>query len=122
MADEIELNATLAYDDAEGQSDFLQVVAKFADVDSKGMLRFSAQVPITELELVAGGISGFGWIMIINRDATNFVELRVSTGGARIAKMLPGEFVLLRKSTGMTDPYLIADTATCKVDVLMILT
>lgn len=123
MADEIELNATLSYSDEDGTNDFLQVLNLFVDVASKGTLKFTAQVPITEIALVAGGISGFGWMMMINRDAANFVSVLDGSGGDEIGRMYPGEpYGPIRRGVDLTNPFLIADTATCKVDVLMILT
>jgi len=59
---------------------------------------------------------GGGYAVFINRDPTNFIQLRQATGAAAFAKLLPGEFACFRISPSMTAPFAIADTAACQME------
>lgn len=66
-----------------------------------------------------GPLSNVGWYLIVNRDATNFVQLYNATSGTKFAKLLPGEFAMGRFDTGITAPAAIADTAACLIEYLI---
>lgn len=123
MANEITLNASLAYSDSEGtEAALTPIVNLLATVASKRTISYKVNVGITEEALPLGDVTTPGWAMFINRDETNFVELRVATGGAKFAKLKPGEFALLRLGSGAQAPYAIADTAACQLECLLIQT
>lgn len=65
-----------------------------------------------------GDITTPGYIMIRNRDTTNFVEIRDGAAGADVVKLKAGETALFRLTT--TTPFAIADTAACRVEYLLI--
>ncbi len=120
MADEITLSGALAYLDSELTSDELSVSGLTASVATKLIQRIKMSIPITEVALKLGTITSLGWFIGINRDATNYVELRVSTGSTKFAKLTAGKFAIFQFGSGITAPYAIADTAACQLDYLLI--
>lgn len=123
MANEITLNASLAYSDSEGtEAALTPIVNLLATVASKRVISYKVNVGTSEEALPLGDVTAPGWAMFINRDETNYVELRVATGGAKFAKLKPGEFALLRLGSGAQVPYAIADTDACQLECLLIQT
>ena len=122
MADEIRLNATLQYEDTDLAEINLQMSDLLADVATLKYVEVKQSVGTSEEALVLGEITSPGWLFAINRDTTNYIELRVATGGAKFAKLLPGEFCLLRLGSGATAPFAIANTAACMLQYALIST
>lgn len=123
MANELTLNATAQYSDSEHTDADLQIVDLLVAVATKRITRLKQAVGFAAEEaLVLGDVSAPGWVMLINRDATNFVNVKTATSGTIFAKLLPGEFCLLRLGSGAQAPYVQADTGACQLDVLIIST
>lgn len=80
---------------------------------------FQQTVGTSEEPLVLGDVAAPGWCIIINRGLTHFVSVKTGTGGVIFAKLLPGEFCLLRLGSGAQAPYVIADTITSKIEVFL---
>lgn len=121
MAQEITLSASLAYSDSEGTSDSLAVSALQVSVTTKRVTKLKQNVGITEEPINLGDVSSVGFVMFVNRDATNFIQIKTSSGGIICGKLLPGEsYGPARLASGMQGPYAIADTAPCQMDVFVI--
>jgi hypothetical protein len=60
-------------------------------------------------------ISAGGWLFVKNNDPTNYVQVKTSTGGTVFARLLSGEFCLLRLDASITAPAVIANTASCSI-------
>lgn len=73
-----------------------------------------------EEALEMGEISAGGWCIMVNRDATNYVQVRPATGGVATIRMKAGEPALFRLDSGATAPYLIANTAACEVEYILL--
>lgn len=58
------------------------------------------------------------WLIIINRDPTNYVNFRAATGVTDTCKLMPGEPALFRCAASA--PYLQANTAACNVEYCLI--
>lgn len=120
MADEIEVNLSVRYDDTV-ITDFFESIAGM--LDSVALKRLRAQQTIgfsAEEALIIGEITSPVLLAVVNLDATNFVNLKVATGGAIMAKLWPGVANVITLGSGAQAPYLIADTAACKIDYLLI--
>jgi len=123
MANELTINASMAYEDSEGTIDAgFSVVDLLVTVATKRYVKFKMNVAITEEAIPLGDVGTLGYAMFINRDATNFIELRVGTGGTKFCKLKAGEVALFRIGSGITAPYAIADTGTCQMDVIIFTT
>ena len=119
MSREFTINGSLAYEDSEGTELSLQVVDLIASITTKSYSQFKKNIGTAEEALPLAEVANPGWCVLINRDETNFVNIRVSTGGAIFAKLKPGEFCLLRLGSGAAVPYAIADTDECQVEGLI---
>jgi hypothetical protein len=129
MADEITASVSLSYEDTENTTGSLAVVNLVKTVTTKKITRLKQNVGITEEAIDLGDISAPGYALFINRDTTNFINLKVATSGAIFAKLLPdtdgdgnGGFACLQLGSGAQAPFAIADTAACQMDVFIIST
>lgn len=78
----------------------------------------SVTVPTTAGAIPLGTVaSPGGWLFVLNKDVTNFMTILTGTGGIAFAKLLPGEFCLLRLAPGLTAPFWKADTATVQAEL-----
>lgn len=122
MADELTISASLAYADSEGADELLAVADVTPNVSTKKYAKFKQSVGTSEEALGLGEVTSLGYCLVINRDETNFVQLRTGTGGTYFAKLLPGEVALFRFGSGVTAPFVIADTAAYQIEVFLIST
>lgn len=127
MANEITLSGSLSYEDSEGTELSLSMANVIKSVATKLINRLKQNIGTAEEAIKLGEVSSLGYALFINRDETNFIELRVSTGGAKFAKLDPdtagngtGGFALLKLGSGAQVPYAIADTAACQMDIFII--
>lgn len=86
-----------------------------ATLGTKKFSKFKVSVGTSEEALPLDEATSPGWCLIINRDLTNYVELKTGTSGTIFAKLKPGEFAFLRLGSGAQAPYAIANTAACQV-------
>ncbi len=120
MALELTINGSLVYDDADNTAssidiaDLLVTISTLRFQRSKQLISHSGEVAIG-----LGSVAAPGWAMFINRDPSNFIELRVATSGAKFAKLKPGEFCLLRLGSGAQVPFALADTADAVLEYLI---
>lgn len=120
MANEVTLNATLQYADAMLSSDALQVSALSATVATTAFARIKQSIGFASAQAInLGGITPGGWVMLVNLDTTNFINVLTGSAGVIFAKLLPGEFCLFRMGSGVTAPYAQANTAACLMDALV---
>ncbi len=121
MANELTLYASLQYADSELSAFALATLpAVVSNVTMKLVEWVKMSVGLSEVALKLGTITSLGWFMGINRDPTNFIELRVSTGSTKFCKMMKGEPAFFRFGSGISAPYAIADTAACQIEYLLI--
>lgn len=121
MANEVTVNGSLAYADSEGSDEILQAGEVMANVSSKKYIKHKQTIGITEEAIQLGEVTAPGWAYFINRDETNFIHIRASTGGGGFAKLFPGEPCgPLRLGSGAQAPFAIADTAPCVLEYLII--
>ena len=66
-------------------------------------------------------LSNVGWCFIVNRDATNYVDIMTAiagSSGVAFARLEPGEFCLLRLNPAITAPAALANAAPVEVEIL----
>lgn len=122
MANEVTLTApSLAYADSEGADEILALAEKKASVSSKKYIKTKQAIGSSEEAINLGEVTAPGWAFFINRDATNYIELRVATGGAKFAKMLPGEPAgPFRLGSGAQVPFAISDANTPIMEYMIV--
>lgn len=120
MADEITVDAKIKYDDGSFDEALELVVAALKiDITTKKCLKHRMTVTTAELALPLGNLTTIGWAFCLNLDTVNFIEIRTGTGGTKIVKMLAGEPALFRFGSGISAPFVIADTANCDMAYLL---
>lgn len=117
---ELTLNATLQYQDVDGTADSMSLSDLLATVSTLRLQRGKMLVTHSaEVAIALGSASSPGWAIFINRDAVNFINLKVATSAAIFAKLKPGEFAFLRLGSGAQVPYAQADTGDCVMEYLI---
>ena len=119
MADEITLTISLKFN--KGSTTFTEGVNDLGiDVAGSVIMHNRQSVGTLEEAIVLGDVGMGGYILAINRDATNFVEIRAATGVADMVKLLPGEPACFRFPASATAPFAIADTGACELEYWLI--
>lgn len=120
MSKEVTINFQLQYGDSLGVADSLQLANASYSVTTKVIARVPGIAPTTAAALNLGGVTSLGYVAIINRDPTNFITLLTGTGGVTFAKLWPGQGALFFFGSGVTAPFIKADTAVCQYDCLLL--
>lgn len=121
MANEITVTGSLAYEDSENSDESLSPADFLLTVANKKYVKHKQNVGTAEEAVDLGELSALGYALFINRDTTNFIELRTGTGSTKFAKLKPnGGFAIFHFGTGVTAPYAIADTAACQMEYFII--
>ena len=120
MSNEITVSFSLAVSKG-GTSDSLALAETLFSMTGTSLAHFRQEIGTSEEAIDMGvDIGTPGWFVAINRDATNFIEIRAGTGAADLVRMNPGEGCLFRLAADATAPFAIADTAACELEVLLI--
>jgi hypothetical protein len=119
VADEFTLNASLAYSDSEGSEEIMSVVDVLRSISTKLFVKHKQNIGITEEALDLGGLASLGWAFFKNLDETNYVELRVATGGSKIIRIDPLCLAFFRFGSDVTAPFAIANTATVQLEYVI---
>lgn len=123
MANEAYIMASLSYLDSEGTKVQLDVPIKAANVATKVLACHKQSIATSETTIDLGAVTSMGWVLFVNRDATNYIEIKTAAGGTIIGKMLTGEpYGPVRMGSGVTAPVAIANTAACRMDILILST
>lgn len=117
MANELTITASLAFAKGSVSVSLAKSAAQFT-VSGTKYYQGVQTVGTSEEALELGDISTGGYCLLINRDATNYVSVRSGTGAANLIKVKAGEPALFRVEAAA--PYVIANTASCEVEVLLI--
>lgn len=75
-------------------------------------------VGTSEEALKLGDVTSPGYCLMKNLDDTNFVSVRPASGAADLIKLEAGDVALFRLQA--TAPFVIADTAACDVQVMLL--
>lgn len=120
MANEITLNALVQYEDSESTEAELGVTDILKTVATKRVTRLKQSVGTSEEAIDLGDITSPGYAILINRDATNYIDLKVATAGAIFARLDPNSgMAMLKLGSGAQAPFAIANTAACQMEILI---
>lgn len=123
MADESTLTVAHNYSDDEGTSmPNLGVADLGIDVTTKTPAWKKISVATSEQALDLDGITAAGAMLIgVNRDDTNYVEIRMASGGSNDhVKVLAGEPCVFRFGSDVTAPYIIANSAAVQFEYRLV--
>lgn len=118
MADEITVISGLQF--TKGGSSFQSGPDReTVDMTGEGFVLHRQTIGTSaEAVTIPSDIGTAGWCRIRNRDATNYVTLRIGSGGSDFAKLLPGEYALFRLASSSL--YAVANTAACEIEYLIL--
>jgi hypothetical protein len=119
MADEITLTVKLRYE-ADGDETELGVDDLSITVAGSQIVHNVQSVGTSEEALNLGEVATGGVLLAVNRDPTNFVELRAATGETDAVRLNAGEPAVMRVSADAAAPYVIADTAAVRLEYWLI--
>lgn len=126
MADELTISASLDFDDGRGTPVGISVSRILATLATRKKNSQIQTIGTTEEAIQLGEVTTPGYAIFRNLDTTNFVDLRVATGGAKFARLLPdtngdgsGGIALLYLGPGAQVPFAIADTDACDIEFLI---
>jgi len=118
MANELDLAGKMVYREGGVGADLSRGCR--VSITGTQYLRTVQNIGTSEEALDVGSLDTLGYCMIINRDPTNFVEIRPGTGVQDMIKVSPGKFCIFEFADLVTAPYAIADTAACDIEILII--
>jgi hypothetical protein len=120
MANEGTIAASLALNKS-GTSISLPLGPLSFTVSGTGYTQDRISVGITEQTFTNINTTAGGYCLVINRDATNYVQIRRATGQSATIRILPGEFALFRlDASSASVPYIIANAAPCDCELLVL--
>lgn len=77
-------------------------------------------VGTSEEAMKLGELGSLGWGFLYNMDATNYVQILTGTSGTAMLKFKAGEGYPFRFGSGVTAPYIIANTGACNVRYVLL--
>lgn len=120
MANELTVAGSIKF--SSGLKSFEKNLKAFIEsITTKKWNNWAGNIGTTEEAMVLGEVTSLGWLLILNYDVTNFVEVRTATAGTKFCQVpaatkdAPG-FALFKFGAGVTAPFLIADTAAVDVE------
>lgn len=119
MANELTLSASLRFEKNSQVAQFYRGSRQFT-VSGDEMIDMIVPVGTSEEAMPLGEIGTLGYCLVHNMDATNYVQIRTGTSGTAMIRLNAGEFALFRFGSGVTAPYWIADTGSCRCRVMII--
>jgi hypothetical protein len=115
MANEISVTANLTVNN--GNYNASRTVSTSFNQSSSGFDTQLIQVTTGGVNLSPVGIGTEGWIWFKNLDSTNYLDWGVASN--HIGRMQPGEYAVFRMLSTAT-LNLVANTATCEVEVFLL--
>lgn len=119
VANEITSIVSVEYDDGTSSSFTLGGNTKTRSQSSVRFNRARVSVGTSEEAIPLGEVGTIGGIWIKNLDSTNYVQIRTGTAGTAFARINALEEYYIPIGSGVTAPYIIADTASCECDIVV---
>jgi glucose dehydrogenase len=117
MSQELSISASLAFSKSGISSSMQSGTLKFT-VSGGDYQRATMSVPTSATVLPLGSIGTAGYCIVVNRDATNYVEVYTGTSGVAAIKLKPGEWAMFRFAVAA--PAVKSNTAACVIEYLVI--
>jgi hypothetical protein len=117
MANELTIAASLRFVKGDSNELFNKSGIQL-DVSGTDYVKLTQTVGTSEEALSLGDLTTPGYALIYNRDSTNFVSVRSGTGADNLVKVPAGGIALFMIEASA--PFVIADTASCQIEMLLI--
>lgn len=120
MANEVTVTADLAYSDAAGVADELGTTGFTYTVSTLGMVRVPQAIGTGETVVNLGGVAAPGFVILINRDTTNYIDVKSNAGGKIFARLKPnGGVAMLFLGSDSQVPVALSPGGATKMDALI---
>lgn len=120
MANEITLSINITFAKGGSEESFRAADAMKIDVTGSRFMHNRQEIGTSEEAIDIGDVSTGGYFVAVNRDVTNFVEIRSGTGTTDVVKLKAGEACAFRMSADSNAPFALADTAPVELEYLLI--
>jgi hypothetical protein len=122
VSEELTLSIKALYEKSGTEVTFPDLAAQEIGVTISGtrLLHSRQLIGTSEEALELGDIATGGYFIAVNRDATNFVDLRSGTEAIDLVRLNAGEVCAFRISPDATAPFAIADTAAVDLEFLLL--
>lgn len=111
-----ELIVTISFKYEKDGSKLSESLSKTVDVAGKQLVHHRQSVGTAAEALDLGEVTAGGYCLAINRDPTNFVEIRPTSTAVDTIRLKAGELACFRLSADATAPNAIADTAAVQLE------
>jgi hypothetical protein len=127
MANELTIGLNAAYEDSVGIKAAINGLDELIISLATAKVHHTKQNVATSEEAVGlGDISSRGLMILINRDPTNYIEVKVATGGAIFAKLFNAgstdgiNWCVVHLGSGAQSPFVIANTGACEMEIFLL--
>lgn len=126
-ANEVTSSVSIAYDD-DVTAKAKEIASRIETSTGKKVTDIIQTIGTSEEAIDLGDISSVGAYVLVNLDETNYIEIKVATGGAIRDKLKPdvdgdgkgGWCAGTCMGSGSQAPFAIANTAACKLGIFLI--
>jgi hypothetical protein len=120
MASEITVTQNLAYAKGQISQRSLGISGKSFNITGTAYVEGSQLIPTSATAIVLGNLTTLGWFCIKNNDATNPVDILVSTVGSHFLTIQAGECACGRFASTVTAPAAIATGGSVYIEYLIL--
>lgn len=119
MANEITLSASISFQKG-GAWDGVAVRDLLVTMTGTNWIHHRQSVGTSEEALVLGDVTAGGYVLLVNRDATNYVQVKAATGATALVRLKAGECALFRLDAGATAPFVQANTGAVELETFLL--
>lgn len=118
MANELTINIRVEYSKSGTEITWPDAAKQTHTITVTGtrFLHNRQAIGTSEEAIDLGDLSTGGWFFGVNRDATNYLEIRAGTALTDLVKLKAGEVCMFRISADASAPFAIANTAACDLE------
>jgi len=124
MADELTITLSVQFDKGSLDYTFPATAPAAVTITGDDMVLHTQEIGTSEEAIILGDVdisaNTGAWFVGINRDTTNYIEIRPGTGVADMIRMEPGEPCFFKIPPTATAPFAVADTAACKLEYMLV--
>lgn len=108
------------YKDSNNVTDEIKITDLLVNVATKIISRAQQSINTIETALNLGSVGTLGYVILVNLDPDNYIDLKTAASGTIIARLdAGGGFAFFKVGSGITAPVAIANTSPCVIDKLL---
>ncbi len=125
MAQELTISFSAFYEDAVEITGSVEIAELLITLATAKIVHTKQSVGTSEEAVELGDISSRGFCVLVNKDTSNYIEVKTGTGGTVYAKMFPKgstsgiNFCVVHLGSGAQSPFVTANTASCEMEIFL---